>query len=63
MHGLTSDRFCNTVATVALIDIPSQSSCKQRKFSQPVNQNKHSRKSCPETSMANSRLVQVKGVF
>ena len=44
------DRFCNTIETVALINIPIEpiSDCWQRKFSQPVNQNKRSRKICPK---------------
>ena len=55
------DILCNTIATVALIDTYIQS--RQRKFSRPVNQNKQVRKRCPETSRANSRLVQVKSSF
>ena len=35
------------------------SNCRQRKFSQPVNQDKDGRKSPPETTTANSRLVLI----
>ena len=57
-------KFCNTIASVALVhtSIRSDSECRQKKFSQPVIQNKRSRtQSCPETSTANSHLVRAKG--
>ena len=37
--------------------------CRQRKFFQPVIQNKHNCKSFPETIRANSRYVRAKGCF
>ena len=43
--------------------IKAISNCRQRKLSQPVNQNTHDCKRCLETSRANSLLVQAKGVF
>ena len=48
------DRFRNTIALVALIDtyIQAISDCRQRKFSQPVNQNKDEGKCCAETAGA-----------
>ena len=36
------------------------SESRQKKFSQPVIQNKHGRKRCPETSSANSHLMRAK---
>ena len=39
------------------------SKCRQRKFSQPVIQNKQSGKNCPETNTANFHLVRAKGGF
>ena len=41
----------------------SISDFRQRKFSQSVNHNKNGRKSCSETSRANSHLVQAIGGF
>ena len=38
------------------------SDSKERKFSHLVNEKEHGRKSCPETSRANSRLVQAKSI-
>ena len=57
-----------TLATVTLIDTSMQCNAmqcdfRQRKFSQPEIQNKYGHKSCQETSMVKSHLVQAKGGF
>ena len=45
--NINKGRFCNTIASVALVhtrQFKAISDCRQRKFSQPVIQNKHSHK-------------------
>ena len=57
-------RFCNTIASLSLTpQFKAISEYRQKKFSQPVIQNKHGRQSCPETSSANSPFVRAKGGF
>ena len=60
---LYTERFCYTIARVPFIEIKVISDCRQRKFSQPVHQNKHGLKGCPATSRASPRLVQAKGGY
>ena len=50
-------RFCNSNK------ITSSSDCREKKFSQPVNQNKHNHKSCSEVSRENSNFKQITGGF
>ena len=64
-HRANKDRFSNTIATVALLTLQFEaiSDCRQRKSSQPVNQNKHGRKSCSDTTKVNSRLLEARDGF
>ena len=53
----------NIVVVIIHVNEKAINDSRQRKFSQPVNQNKHGRKSCLKTSRANSQRAQVKDGF
>ena len=58
-------RFCNTIASVALVHNSVQSDYRMqtKEILSSRNSKQTKPQSCPETSTANSRLVRVKGGF
>ena len=58
-------RFCNTIASVALVhtSIQSDQQMETKDILSSRNSKQTKPQSCPETSTANSRLVRAKGAF
>ena len=65
MDPCNKGRFCNTVATVALIasQFKAIKDCRQMKFSQPVNQNKHGHKNAVKSVRQTLALCKRKVVL